>query len=782
MIKKWISIASSSAGRALMLACGMGVLAEPAAGEQSERPRPCALAGTVTGLSGQPIAGARVEVVGLPVTAETTGGDGRFCLPRPEGAVAVQVLVSAQGFQPQTSPPVTLIADATHQVDVVLVRPFTEELTVTPLGGVGAAPPSASRGEVDAAQIASRALLRPGDILGTVPGIVMTQHSSGGHAPIILLRGYNLDHGTDFATFVDDVPLNLPSHAHAQGYTDLNFLINESIARIEFQKGPYAPQVGDFGTAGAANVILKSEFERPMATYEFGPYRGHRLLALGSAGPAQGRVVYGLDVSHNDGPNVVPDDFGRLKGMLRFSSGQPARNRTLALYAYDAGWTATDGYPQRALARGDITRFGTLDPSDGGRAREFLGTARWRRATTTGTRDVTAYARASAFDLFSNLTFWSRHPLEGDQIHQRERRLSAGLLVNGHVPRLSSRLPLAVTTGIQLRHDRVALDSFNTVDRRPTAKRDVAGALSPAHTVDAIVQTSDAGLYVDARGRWRRWLRTAGGARLDVIRLQVDEVRGGGTELAAVASPKASATFGPWRGLELFANAGQSFHTNHARGVVQTANPSDPIVRTSGAEVGLAGARRQVQWTAAVWMIRSASELVYVPEEGTTSAERPAQRSGIEATLLVRPRSWLTIDLDLATSSARYRIDPAGEGTRIPDALRGVAGAGVVLQRGRWTTAARVRYLGARPLLADGSVWSRPSSLVTFNATVPVGRRMDLGLDVLNVFDREYEDITYYFATRLKRPSGQIEPGPVADYVTRPGEPRAARARLVVRF
>lgn len=751
----------------------------------------CRVSGRVTDPDGRPIAGARLELVGQSDSGVTTDLDGRYCLTETGEATGPRhLLASANGFHPQTSddlgPPLAERNGRPHVVDVVLTRTFAEEVTVTALGGVGSAPPSASRGDVDASQIAARALLRPGDILGVVPGVVMTQHSSGGHAPIILLRGYNLDHGTDFATFVDDVPLNLPSHAHAQGYTDLNFLINEAIERIEFQKGPYAPQVGDFGTAGAANVIVKRDFARPQLSYEFGPFAGHRGLALGSLGPADRRLTYGLDVSHADGPNVVPDDFRRLKAMLRQTVGTPARTRTLSAYAYHATWNATDGYPLRALTRGDISRFGTLDASDGGGASDYLLSARWRRTTAQTARDITVWGRLSDFDLFSNLTFWTRHPQQGDQIHQQERRLSGGLLVHRSAPRQFRTGPsLVVSSGLQLRHDLVAIDLFNTVNRRPTAKIDNTGAAVAAHPTDAGIHTTTAGGYVDARAQWRPWLKTTGGVRLDLLRMQVDGngQTASGTRAAAVVSPKGNATFGPWRGVELFANGGLSFHSNHAGGVVQPVDPADPIVRTGGAEIGLAGARRWLQWTTALWMIRSASELVYVPEEGTTSPERPALRAGLEASIVIKPSPWLSVDVDVATSSARYRTDPFGEGRRIPDALRGVASGGVTVQRGRWVSGVRLRYLGERPLRTDGSVWSRPAAVVNALMTVPVHRRVDLGIDLLNVLDRRYEDITYYFATRLRQgPTGALEPAAIDDYVTRPGEPRAARVRAIVRF
>ena len=111
---------------------------------------------------------------------------------------------------------------------------------------------SASQGVVGAAELDARPRLRTGEILEVVPGVIVTQHSGSGKSNQMFLRGFNLDHGTDFATWVDGMPVNLPTHGHGQGYTDLNFLIPELVERLEYRKGAYYAEVSDFSSAGAA--------------------------------------------------------------------------------------------------------------------------------------------------------------------------------------------------------------------------------------------------------------------------------------------------------------------------------------------------------------------------------------------------------------------------------------------------------------------------------------------------------------------------------------------------
>jgi hypothetical protein len=752
-------------------------------------PQTCGVRGHVTDAAGRVIPNARIEIVDPRGEPALTDGSGAYCLAPFPGDQQIHLVITADGYQDQQSPPIAVRPGVEARVDVTLVKRFAEHVTVTgradSLLGVSA---SASEGSVGVAELSSRPLLRSTDIMEAVPGVAMTQHSTGGHAPIILLRGYNLDHGTDFATFLDGVPLNLPSHAHAQGYTDTNFLIPELIGRIDFQKGPYAAAVGDFGTAGAANIELPETLPRSFGTFETGPYDFYHGVAGGSTTRGSRRWLYAGEASHYDGPSVVADNFNRAKGVLQVSSGDAVRGHRLSIFSYGSRWNATDGYPERALARGYTTRFGTLDSTDGGHTQRHLVIARQQTSTDRTITRVTGYAQYYDFGLFSNLTFWTRDPQLGDQIHQSERRFTSGLLASRKWFASWKGRAVELTGGAQLRHDLARVQLLNTYRRDPIDKHDDLGNLIPAEVYDNHINQTSVSPYVDAQIRWSPRMRSVVGLRADLVHARVgsDRSADAGHATAGLVSPKFGMVFGPWRRTELYANAGLGFHSNHANGAVQQTDPSDLLVQTRGAELGLRTLMlANLQSSIAIWTIDSESELVYAPEAGFTQPERPGRRYGIEWLNFYRPRAWLALDADAAWSHARYRTDPLSEGREIPDAIQGVVSAGATVNgAGRLSGSVRSRSLGRRPLVPDGSIFSRSSFVLNGQLDLRIGPRFDVGLDVFNILDREYEDIAYYFPTRIRdpRPGGALENGAQPDFVTHPGEPRTARLRFRARF
>lgn len=743
----------------------------------------CTLQGQVIDQRDAPIAAAQIEVVGTP-TRVLTGERGDFCITGRLPA-SFQVLVTAATFNPQLSDP---IAGSREQPVRLNVRLFARHAEYVVVDGradrlVGVAQ-SASEGTINAAELAARPVLRSADLLEAVPGVVMTQHSTGGHAPLILLRGYNLDHGTDFATFLEGIPLSLPSHAHAQGYTDLNFLIPELIDRLSFAKGPYAAAVGDFGTAGAATIEMKRTTGRPSAVFELGSFSQMRAMSAGSTAAAGGTVLGAIDVSHSDGPSVRPDDFSRLRGMLRFSRGDRTRGWTASLFGYRASWFGTDGYPSRAFERGEIPRYGSLDTSDGGTTSRFLGSVerRWSGPATIST--LTAFGQTYTMDLFSNLTFQTVDPVRGDQILQRDRRVTAGAALSRSRAMSIGGRAGELRFGAQGRYDSVANALFNTVGRVPTDKMDDTGAVLPAAVYDVGIDQVSVGPYLEALVSLADRARLTVGARLDGFAFGA-----GGPGLTAtprrqaVFTPKAGLVLGPWRATEFYVNAGRGFHSNHAAGIVLEG--ATPIVPTLGAEVGVrTSVVRGLQSSVSLWGIDSASELVYVPEAGFTEASRPGRRYGIEWLNFWRLRPWLTFDLDVSFSEARYTTDPEGGGTHIPDSIAGVYSLGAAVEDRRgWSGSLRGRYLGPRALTEDGSVRSTSSFVINGQLGKSFGARWQVVAEAFNLANRRYDDITYYYATRLRDTrTGILESGETPDFVTHPAEPRSVRVKLAVRF
>jgi hypothetical protein len=745
---------------------------------------PCALGGQVVDHRGGPIKGARIEVVGTGA-ATITDALGRFCFGEALGA-DVNVLITAERFNPQAAGPFTVGSGTPVALEVTMIPLLTEQVVVEGRAdnAVGVAS-SASVGAISASELASRPVLRSADLLEAVPGVAMTQHSTGGHAPLILLRGYNLDHGTDFATSLEGVPLNLPSHAHAQGYTDLNFLITELIDRVGFEKGPYGAAVGDFSSAGAARIEMKRTIEAPFAVFETGSFSQVRAMSAGGIRAAGGDLLAGVDLSHTDGPSARPDDFRRARGTLRYSRGTQVNGWTASFFGYGSSWFGSDGYPKRAFTDRWIPRYGSLDETDGGRSARYLGAIDRRWSGTSALTTAGGFVQYYDLDLYSTLTFNTVDAALGDQIHQRDRRMTTGahLSHTRNVAVLGRAAELAL--GMQTRYDHGRNALFNTVARVPAVKHDDHGNAYPATAYDLSIDELQAGPYVELRVPVTRWLRATTGLRLDAFAFRA--ATGSGSPVdpqsQAVISPKVSLAMGPWRSTELYANVGRGFHSNHAAGVVL--DGATPIVRTLGAEFGVRSAAiPNLQTSVAFWGIDSESELVYVPEAGFTEAGRPGRRYGVEWLNFWRVRPWLTLDADLAFSQARYTADPEGTGTRIPDAVAGVYSLGMTVNdRAGWGGSLRGRYLGPRALTEDGSVESASSFVLNAQLGKSLGQHWQVVVEGFNLLDRRYDDIVYYFSTRLRDPrTGVLEAEERSDFVTHPAEPRSVRVRLQVRF
>ena len=648
---------------------------------------------------------------------------------------------------------------------------------------------AASAGRVTSNLLSTRPLLRPAEVLEYVPGLIVTQHSGDGKANQYFLRGFNLDHGTDFATHVDGMPVNLPTHAHGHGYTDLNFLIPELIDTIDYGKGPYRAASGDFASAGTARIRLKDRLSGPTGTLTVGEngyrrlFAGHSLpLARAGDRTAGPTLLVGAEVQRYDGPWTVPQDHSRGNAVVRLSDGTRRDGWSGTLMGYDARWTATDQVAQRAVDSGAIGRFGSLDPTSGGRSSRYSASGNWRRSLADGSFDVTAYAMRYSLDLFSNFTYFLDDPEQGDQFEQRDRRnvfgLTAGRLWHGS---FGSR-PMTNELGLQTRHDRIAVGLFDTVARERTAT-----------TRDDRVRQQSYGLYWENGIEWHERLRSVAGVRADRYRFDVaaDLPGNSGKVQDSLVSPKLSLIAGPWTKTETFVNWGRGFHSNDARGTVTRfdpgclrANPLDDcavtpvpgLVRSTGYEVGVRSeAIRGLQSSLSLWRLDIGSELVFVGDAGTTEPSRPSRRHGIEFSNRYLPRPWLLVDLDLAWSHAKFTDDdPAGNA--IPGAVDRVGSLAVTVRDiGPWSGTFALRHLGSRPLLEDGSVVAPAFTLASLRIGYRFSRQVEALLDVFNLFDRQAADIEYFYESRLRN-----EPAAVADRHFHPVEPRTIRLSLRV--
>jgi outer membrane receptor protein involved in Fe transport len=663
----------------------------------------------------------------------------------------------------------------------------------------------------------ARPVTRPGEILEAVPGLIVTQHSGDGKANQYFLRGFNLDHGTDLAISLDGMPVNMRTHAHGQGYADLNFLIPELISSINIRKGPYFADEGDFSSVGSVHIDLLDSI-KTMASMTVGSFGYRRGLGVTSAKLGEGTLLVAGEVNAYNGPWDNPDNLRKLNGVMRYSQGTSEDGFSLTGMAYVNRWNSTDQIPSRAVASGETGLYGALDPSDGGNSNRISLSGRWAQTDEGGSSTANFYVVKSSLNLWNNFTYFLTDPFNGDQFHQHDDRTLGGINASHTFRSQFVGLPMETEVGVQSRYDDIRLNLNNTVQRQ---------FLSPIRS-DA-VQEGSVGIFAENTLHWTDWLRTIVGWRgdfYDTSGLSYFTPANSGTANAFIGSPKLGLVLGPFAKTEFFVNAGEGFHSNDARGVTITQSPLDGsplqaspfLVKTRAAEVGLRS-KLIPGLTSAVslFLLDSASEIVFVGDAGDTEASRPSRRYGIEWTNDYRPLSWLSLEGDIAVTHARFRGDdpnqaalyaslagfPAAQignapGNYIPGAPSMIASAGITLgERTGWFSGLRYRYFGPRPLTEDGAFVSPATGLLNGR----LGYRFENGwrvqLDGFNLLNSKSDQITYAYGSLIKSdslfamcfpavgaptaPAAVCQTG-VMDRVLHPVEPLAIRLTVIGQF
>jgi outer membrane receptor protein involved in Fe transport len=656
---------------------------------------------------------------------------------------------------------------------------WLEEVVVTgKLERLGGDPASATEGVATAEQLDLRPTLRTGELLEVVPGLIVTQHSGSGKANQYFLRGFNLDHGTDLATSVDGVPVNMPTHAHGQGYTDINFVIPELVESIEYRKGTYFADTGNFSAAGAVNMHYRTSLDAPFVALESGDHGYMRGLLAASPEIGGGTMLFAVEHSESNGPWVLEERFHKTNALLRYTHDIEGGRFSLTAQGYDGEWRSTDQIPLRAVQSGQIDRFGFVDPTDGGESHRYSLAADWYQQLGAGRMHAQGYAIDYQLDLFSNFTY-ATDTENGDQFEQFDDRRVYGGQFTWTRPLVLMGLSHELDLGVELRRDDIGtVGLYKTVARQRIATT----------REDGVTQSSYSA-YSSLKTHWSEHVRTAVGVRADSFDFDVDSslAANSGSANDSIASPKFSLILGPWSETEFFFNVGKGFHSNDARGTtirvdptdgVTPVEPVDPLVDALGADVGVRTAvLPNLQLTASLWTLELDSELLFVGDAGITEASRESERRGIEAGAIWNPLSWLILDADLAWSRSRFaQSDPAGD--RIPGAVENVASVGLAIDHpSGWFGGARLRHFGAAPLIEDDSVRSDPTTLVNLEAGYHITDNIQLSAALFNVFDSRDNDITYLYESQLP---GEAQP--VNDIHFHPVEPRNFRVTLRATF
>ncbi|HEY0704132.1 MAG TPA: TonB-dependent receptor [Candidatus Acidoferrales bacterium] len=675
---------------------------------------PAQLSGTVVDTSGAVISGATVLVHssnGTAPIAKETDGNGSFLISGlPPGDY--RLVVSSPGFEAkeisvtigstEAPTPLRIALAVSHVSTTVTVNGRNDNL-------VGIAD-SATQGTVGAAELQDRPILRSGEILETVPGLIITQHAGGGKANQYFLRGFNLDHGTDFAIFIDDMPLNLPSHAHGEGYADFNTVIPELVQRVNYEKGPYYADVGNYGSTGSAHLEYFKELPGNFIQVEGGMYGFGRLVFGVSHKLGSGILLYGGEAYHEDGPWTHPDNYYKFNGIATYSQGTEPSGFSITARAYHGNWHSSDQIPVTAIPI--VGYFGALNPTDGGHSQRYSVQGEWHRQDEHSETKISLYGFYYDLDLFSDFTYFLNDPVKGDQFEQQDRRFVAGLDGHHTVFRRWSHRKVENTLGVQVRNDWVHNGLYRTDDRVRTDKTDLVACYTnpipqcgPDGTINGKYPTLPAdadlnnfsdtmlGFYAENKIQWTdkfRWNLAIRGdeAIYDVRSLTApyiaSELPGApvvdfsrlnsGTVTKFLPSPKATLIFGPWAKTEIYVQGGFSFHSNDARGATQRTEPISPdnpfptptnrvtpLVQTKGGEVGVrTSALAHLQSTLSLWYLHSNSELQQDGDTGATvPSASPSNRYGIEWANYYTPTDHLVFDLDMGDSRARFtEFDP----------------------------------------------------------------------------------------------------------------------------
>lgn len=693
---------------------------------------------------------------------------------------------------------------------------------------------SASQGVVSQAQFEYRPLSRNGELMELIPGTIATQHSGSGKANQYFLRGYNLDHGTDFTTIVDGIPMNMPSHAHGQGYMDLNSLIPELVAKIDYGKGPYYAEIGDFSAAGYAKLSSIKTLPQGVFKLTGGQFDYYRTMAAHSSKLGDGNLLSAGEFQFYDGVWAVPENSHKYNGLLRYSLDRDNWGLAVNAKAYSNAWTATNQIAQAAIDSGQLGLYGSINPTDGGNTNRYSLSANLWNKGKDWKNDANLYAVYYDLNLYSDFTGYLNGP-QGDQVNQTEHRVQLG--GNLEHTRYGKLLGFDMDNsyGFSVRHDQInGLGLYATVNRQ----------LFNTISLNNVDETT-AGAFFKNEAHWHDKVRTIAALRADVINNNVTELANGytngntaaggyyaanmfqtanpllavqinaansGNTAKAMLSPKFSVILGPWYDTEYFINAGYGYHSNDARGTVLQLNPGNgvfgggtsaadgsalkPVTPMAWARGGEVGVRShyipKLNSTLTLWWLNSAQELVFSGDDGTTSVNGESVRYGLEFTNYYKVNSWLTLDFDLAKTDGHFVHTPPNTsqgcptampgspctGTFIPNMVGTVIAAGVqaVAPNGLFGSL-RLRHFGDSPLDSNGTYWASNVDIVNLGLGYKVKHyRFDLSL--FNLLGETTSDIAYAY---------QYQPtlNPASSHygiVRHPVEPRMVRAGITINF
>ena len=599
------------------------------------------------------------------------------------------------------------------------------------------------------------------DLLRVVPGLIISQHAGGGKAEQIFLRGFDADHGTDVNIAIDDVPINMVSHGHGQGYADLHFIMPETVREIEVMKGPYLAEHGDLATAGAIAIRTIDTLEENLVKVEGGSFGTYRVASLVRATPddSETHAFFGAEIYGTNGFVEQPQNLDRIlffgKGWHPIGDGGRVG---ISLSGFSSEWDASGQIPERAVRSGRLTRFGSVDPSEGGSTSRSTVALRYE-SQSESPLEVSLSATDYRFRLFSNFTFFAGDSVRGDGIEQIDDRTMLAFKAQKSIGSSIGSVPFVGTFGVDIRNDDTRVGLFRSPEReRIETVRE--NAIRQRHIAPYVAQT----LYLP-------WARVYLGLRADYFGFDVENLDAApgvsGVADAFLLSPKATVAV-PISSVTLFFNSGFGFHSNDARAVVEESEGAIP--RALGLEVGArAGdADDPISVAACLWSLSLEEEFVFVGDEGTTESSGRTLRRGIDLETIISPIDLLSFGFDATFSWGRFLDEPEGA-DRIPLAPDLTLTANAVLDLDPVRSLLQLRHISDRPANESNSIVAEGYTLVDLSTTLSLGS-FDFSLVVENILDAEWREAQFDTESRLEG-----EAAPVSEIHFTPGTPRAVR-------
>lgn len=624
---------------------------------------------------------------------------------------------------------------------------------------------SASVGYIGGSDLLIRPLVKTSELLESMPGMVAVQHSGSGKANQYFLRGFNLDHGTDYTVQLDGVRLNMRTHGHGQGYLDVNGIIPETVDGIDFRKGPYYADLGDFSMAGASFIHTIDEVERPFISAEVGENGWRRYVGGMSQQLNDGTLSLIGEFKNYDGPWEKGEDLGHFSVWGKYLTQTRFGDAAFTVSGYRASWDPTEQIPERAFGTAVCEdAFCSLDATAEGE------TTRWIANADLAGTDWNANAYAQFYD-------WtmSSNPTYDAQINQFDKRWTLG----GQSDKtLIEDSDYSLIVGGEFRYDdgsRIGVEAFNSGNYL-------------ADIAENEISEGSAGAFAEAIWYVNRDLRLTGGLRADYYDFSAtakNAFSANGDKTASKASPKFGLAYTALDNLELYYNWGRGFHSNDARGVVSTINPVPGISAGTGYEAGGRLTLGDFKFTSAFWWLNQDSELIFVGDSNSVEPKGASERDGVELTMFWQPTDWLGVDAAFTSSDARYVNNP--EGIYVEQAVEEAVQFGVSVTRPSWDASIRLRYLG--PYALDAANSRRGESLTTINMrTAYHWESVTMFVEIINLADTDGKEIVYYYPAYVQ---GLDAPGLTSDdidcdvtncFMSRATLPRAFRVGVSYQF